>query len=167
MVLAVFTFGSMAFVLIDQKKAAEAALALAATAPGLLVGLVATSRVPAADLVPAHRPSAASAETVTAQPATGQPGQQLVGSPRHATPPRCARMQHDDRAGPYSGEQAEPRAARRPRWWWCDGCSRPLAEVPQDRCLGPSPSSGCPTGSRCSCGSAWLRSRDLGNGQRR
>jgi hypothetical protein len=43
MVLAVFTFGSMAFVLIDQKKAAEAALALAATAPGLLVGLVATS----------------------------------------------------------------------------------------------------------------------------
>ena len=43
MALAVFFFGSLAFVLIYQKKAAEAPLALATTALGALVGLVATS----------------------------------------------------------------------------------------------------------------------------
>ncbi len=40
---AVFVFGSMAFVLVYQKKAAEAPLALATTALGGIVGLVATS----------------------------------------------------------------------------------------------------------------------------
>ncbi len=40
---AIFVFGSMAFVLIYQKKAAEAPLALATTALGGVVGLVATS----------------------------------------------------------------------------------------------------------------------------
>ena len=39
----VFVFGSMAFVLVYQKKAAEAPLALATTALGGIVGLVATS----------------------------------------------------------------------------------------------------------------------------
>jgi hypothetical protein len=43
MALAVFVFGSMAFVLIYQRKAAEAPLALATTALGGLVGLIATS----------------------------------------------------------------------------------------------------------------------------
>jgi hypothetical protein len=41
--VAVFVFGSMAFVLVYQKKAAEAPLALATTALGGIVGLVATS----------------------------------------------------------------------------------------------------------------------------
>jgi hypothetical protein len=41
--VAVFVFGSMAFVLLYQKKAAEAPLALATTALGAIVGLVATS----------------------------------------------------------------------------------------------------------------------------
>ncbi len=40
---AVFVFGSMAFVLVYQKKAAEAPLALATTALGGIVGLIATS----------------------------------------------------------------------------------------------------------------------------
>jgi hypothetical protein len=40
---AVFVFGSMAFVLVYQKKAAEAPLALATGALGAIVGLVATS----------------------------------------------------------------------------------------------------------------------------
>jgi hypothetical protein len=43
MALAVFVFGSMAFTLIYQTKAAEAPLALATTALGGLVGLLATS----------------------------------------------------------------------------------------------------------------------------
>jgi hypothetical protein len=43
MAAAIFVFGSMAFVLIYQKKAAEAPLALATTALGGVVGLVATS----------------------------------------------------------------------------------------------------------------------------
>jgi hypothetical protein len=43
MAAAVFFFGSMAFVLIYQRKAAEGPLALATTALGALVGLVATS----------------------------------------------------------------------------------------------------------------------------
>ena len=38
-----FVFGSMAFVLVYQKKAAEAPLALATAALGAIVGLVATS----------------------------------------------------------------------------------------------------------------------------
>ena len=41
--VAVFVFGSMAFALVYQKKAAEAPLALATTALGGIVGLVATS----------------------------------------------------------------------------------------------------------------------------
>jgi hypothetical protein len=41
--LAIFVFGTMAFVLIYQKKSAEAPLALATTALGGVVGLVATS----------------------------------------------------------------------------------------------------------------------------
>lgn len=43
MVAAIFVFGSMAFVLIYQGKAAETPLALATTALGGVVGLVATS----------------------------------------------------------------------------------------------------------------------------
>jgi hypothetical protein len=43
MALAVFIFGSMAFVLLYQGKAAEAPLALATTALGGVVGLIATS----------------------------------------------------------------------------------------------------------------------------
>jgi hypothetical protein len=43
MTAAIFVFGSMAFVLIYQGKAAEAPLALATTALGGVVGLVATS----------------------------------------------------------------------------------------------------------------------------
>jgi len=43
MAAAIFVFGSMAFVLIYQKKAAEAPLALATTALGGVVGLIATS----------------------------------------------------------------------------------------------------------------------------
>jgi hypothetical protein len=43
MAAAIFVFGSMAFVLIYQKKAAEAPLALATTALGGTVGLIATS----------------------------------------------------------------------------------------------------------------------------
>jgi hypothetical protein len=43
MAVAVFFFGFMAFVLMYQKKAAEAPLALATTALGAIVGLVATS----------------------------------------------------------------------------------------------------------------------------
>jgi hypothetical protein len=43
MAAAIFVFGTMAFVLIYQKKAAEAPLALATTALGGIVGLVATS----------------------------------------------------------------------------------------------------------------------------
>jgi uncharacterized membrane protein YbhN (UPF0104 family) len=43
MAAAIFVFGAMAFVLIYQKKAAEAPLALATTALGGVVGLVATS----------------------------------------------------------------------------------------------------------------------------
>jgi len=43
LVLAIFVFGTMAFVLIYQKKPAEAPLALATTALGGVVGLVATS----------------------------------------------------------------------------------------------------------------------------
>lgn len=43
MAIAVFFFGTMAFVLMYQKKAAEAPLALATTALGAIVGLVATS----------------------------------------------------------------------------------------------------------------------------
>ena len=43
MIVALFFFGSMSFVLIYQRKAAEAPLALATTALGALVGLVATS----------------------------------------------------------------------------------------------------------------------------
>jgi hypothetical protein len=43
MVAAIFVFGSMAFVLIYQGKAAETPLALATTALGGLIGLVATS----------------------------------------------------------------------------------------------------------------------------
>jgi hypothetical protein len=41
--LAIFIFGSMAFVLLYQKKPAEAPLALATTALGGVVGLLATS----------------------------------------------------------------------------------------------------------------------------
>ncbi|MBV9096058.1 MAG: hypothetical protein JO132_19660 [Streptosporangiaceae bacterium] len=41
--IAVFVFGSMAFVLVYQKKAAEAPLALATAALGAIIGLVATS----------------------------------------------------------------------------------------------------------------------------
>jgi hypothetical protein len=40
---AVFVFGSMAFVLVYQKKAAEAPLALATAALGGIIGLIATS----------------------------------------------------------------------------------------------------------------------------
>jgi hypothetical protein len=40
---AVFVFGSMAFVLVYQKKPADASLALATTALGGIIGLVATS----------------------------------------------------------------------------------------------------------------------------
>jgi hypothetical protein len=43
LVAAIFVFGAMAFVLIYQKKAAEAPLALATTALGGVVGLIATS----------------------------------------------------------------------------------------------------------------------------
>jgi hypothetical protein len=43
MAAAIFIFGTMAFVLMYQKKAAEAPLALATTALGGVVGLVATS----------------------------------------------------------------------------------------------------------------------------
>jgi len=43
MALAVFFFGTMAFVLMYQKKGAEAPLALATTALGAIIGLVATS----------------------------------------------------------------------------------------------------------------------------
>jgi hypothetical protein len=43
MAAAIFVFGTMAFVLIYQKKPAEAPLALATTALGGVVGLVATS----------------------------------------------------------------------------------------------------------------------------
>jgi hypothetical protein len=49
MVAAIFVFGTMAFVLIYQKKAAEAPLALATTALGGVVGLIATSPGGAAD----------------------------------------------------------------------------------------------------------------------
>jgi hypothetical protein len=41
--LAIFVFGTMAFVLIYQKKTGDAPLALATTALGGIVGLVATS----------------------------------------------------------------------------------------------------------------------------
>jgi hypothetical protein len=43
LVVAIFVFGTMAFVLIYQKKPAEAPLALATTALGGVVGLIATS----------------------------------------------------------------------------------------------------------------------------